>query len=276
MPILKDLVGKKFGKLLVLERINKELKIGLWLCRCDCGNNRKVSSGHLNSGLTISCGCHYRASSIVNKKFGKLKVLSFVYRKNNHTYWECLCVCGKIIISNANNLKRGNTRSCGCYSAKLQEKTNLKKYGTKSSFQNKKTRKKFEMNNIKKYGVPYPAQNLEISLKTARSQKNCYILCHWKTNQELICQASWEKKVVEYLNINKIDFNWKPEIFSVIVNNKRRKYFPDLYLVNNDIWVEIKGYKREVGMKKWNYFHKYIKPNSELWDKEKLKKMKII
>lgn len=30
----------------------------MWLCKCDCGNFLKVSSGNLRSGNTHSCGCY--------------------------------------------------------------------------------------------------------------------------------------------------------------------------------------------------------------------------
>lgn len=50
---LEDLTGKKFNRLLILDWLGK----GTWLCLCDCGNETKVKSGHLNSGHTKSCGC---------------------------------------------------------------------------------------------------------------------------------------------------------------------------------------------------------------------------
>jgi hypothetical protein len=271
MPKFQDITGKRFKKLVATQYIR-----GKWKCKCDCGNIINVSAGHLNSSSVISCGCYSNLIDISGQLFGFLEVINFFNMYNGNSYWNCKCICGSIIKVSKSNLKAGNVKSCGCRSIELQEQTNLKIYGAKSSFQNKNVREKFKKNNVKKYGVPYPAQNLEISLKTAKSQKNCYIVYHWRTHKELICQALWEKKVVEYFNNNKINFMWKSEVFDVIIDNKKRKYFPDAYLVNNDIWIEIKGYKRELSMKKWNYFHKYIKPNSELWDKNKLKELKIL
>jgi len=55
----KELTGQRFGKLVVLtESIIKD-KGGniLWLCRCDCGNEKCVRSCSLVSGVTKSCGC---------------------------------------------------------------------------------------------------------------------------------------------------------------------------------------------------------------------------
>lgn len=51
-----DLVGQKFNKLTVLKLQSTENKT-IWKCKCDCGNIVYVSSSHLKSGHTKSCGC---------------------------------------------------------------------------------------------------------------------------------------------------------------------------------------------------------------------------
>lgn len=56
--MIADLSGKKFGRLTVMklcERFSDE-KVA-WLCKCDCGNLKKVRATHLSSGLIRSCGC---------------------------------------------------------------------------------------------------------------------------------------------------------------------------------------------------------------------------
>lgn len=56
--ILKDLTGKKFGKLTVLRRDEKSSSKCLkWVCKCECGSIVSVSRNNLNSGHTRSCGC---------------------------------------------------------------------------------------------------------------------------------------------------------------------------------------------------------------------------
>ena len=54
---LQDLTGKKFGRLTVVEKANNIGKKVAWLCLCDCGNKKVVSSTCLVSGHTKSCGC---------------------------------------------------------------------------------------------------------------------------------------------------------------------------------------------------------------------------
>lgn len=55
----KNLKGKRFGRLLVLEDSKKRTKSGsiLWLSLCDCGNLVKKCSSDMIKGHTKSCGC---------------------------------------------------------------------------------------------------------------------------------------------------------------------------------------------------------------------------
>jgi len=55
----KDLVGKRFGKLTVLEMVEERNKYGriMWRCKCDCGNETIVLGNSLVLGHTLSCGC---------------------------------------------------------------------------------------------------------------------------------------------------------------------------------------------------------------------------
>lgn len=61
MARFKDLTGQVFGKLTVIG-ISKKVQSGkrkryYWQCKCECGNFKVVSSEHLKSGNTKSCGC---------------------------------------------------------------------------------------------------------------------------------------------------------------------------------------------------------------------------
>lgn len=55
-----DLTGQRFGRLVVLGRDIEKLNIHrdkYWLCKCDCGAEKSVTTGHLISGTVRSCGC---------------------------------------------------------------------------------------------------------------------------------------------------------------------------------------------------------------------------
>lgn len=52
--------------------------------------------------------------NIVNQRFTRLTAISFVDTVNTNSRWLCLCDCGNELIAYGNNLRKGNTRSCGC------------------------------------------------------------------------------------------------------------------------------------------------------------------
>lgn len=56
-PVAEDLTGKRCGQLTVLHRDGSLHRFAAWACRCDCGNVVRVTSAHLKTGHTQSCGC---------------------------------------------------------------------------------------------------------------------------------------------------------------------------------------------------------------------------
>lgn len=53
-----DLVGKKFGRLTVLEKTEKRNAGNVvWKCKCDCGNIKEINRRDLVHGGIQSCGC---------------------------------------------------------------------------------------------------------------------------------------------------------------------------------------------------------------------------
>ena len=59
MGKFKDLTGNRFGmwKVIKVNGYDNQNKI-LWLCECECGNERNVSGNSLRSGRSNSCGCY--------------------------------------------------------------------------------------------------------------------------------------------------------------------------------------------------------------------------
>lgn len=54
-----DLVGQKFGRLLVVSRAGSDKRgEALWECECDCGVVTVVLGSNLRTGHTRSCGCY--------------------------------------------------------------------------------------------------------------------------------------------------------------------------------------------------------------------------
>lgn len=60
-----DIVGNRYGKLTVIKRVeNSKHGDTRFLCCCDCGNKKVVSSKELRNGRVQSCGCLKKNKSV--------------------------------------------------------------------------------------------------------------------------------------------------------------------------------------------------------------------
>lgn len=112
-----NLVGQRFGKLLVIEPTNERSSSGaiMWRCQCDCGNEHIVSTNSLIQG-TKSCGCITSAIDLTGQRFGKLVAIRPTEKRSgSFVVWECKCDCGNTAYVSVGNLhKEDGTKSCGC------------------------------------------------------------------------------------------------------------------------------------------------------------------
>lgn len=114
---VKDLSGQRFGKLVALNSTNKRSgRSMIWTCKCDCGDYTEVGANNLSNGHTKSCGCIGGSKYLVGKRFGKLTVTKQLKKRYfGNIVWQCLCDCGSVTEVSTNALKKGNTKSCGCF-----------------------------------------------------------------------------------------------------------------------------------------------------------------
>lgn len=143
-----DLIGKRFGRLEVIgEGESVRHPSGAvsksWECRCDCGNVVYVSTSHLKSGHTKSCGClrnegGKEVRDITGQRFGKLVAIRENGRtKQGQAMWLCKCDCGNEKTIATSSLVNGLTKSCGCYN---RERTREKNYKHGNAMRHNKTR----------------------------------------------------------------------------------------------------------------------------------------
>lgn len=64
---------------------------------------------------------------LTNERYGRLVVVKeadpYVNSKNEkRRQWECICDCGNVTVVQQANLRRGNTKSCGCLSLEMATK----------------------------------------------------------------------------------------------------------------------------------------------------------
>jgi len=55
-----DLMGQKFGRLIVIGIHSRTDKNLYWLCQCECGKIRRNAGYLLRKGIVNSCGCYHR------------------------------------------------------------------------------------------------------------------------------------------------------------------------------------------------------------------------
>lgn len=112
-----------------------------------------------------------------------------------------------------------------------------------------------------KYGVDSTNKVKYIQDKQSKSQNRSVKKIKWDSKEELTCIASFEAIVIDYLNKYRVNYHWQPQVFKM-PNGKT--YRPDLYLIDQNLWVEIKGWMRPDSKLKWDWFHSEY-PNSEIW-----------
>ena len=76
-----DLTGQRFGRLTVLAPAENIGAMTAWRCRCDCGKETVVTTAHLRSGWTTSCGCKPKGTFVDGTCVELIR--SRTIRKNN-------------------------------------------------------------------------------------------------------------------------------------------------------------------------------------------------
>lgn len=126
---IENLIGKRFGKLTVVESGQKTGNGdgAFWYCRCDCGNYCEVHANKLKSGHTRSCGCAHNdlIKDLTGERFGKLLVIRDSGKRRSGSggvIWHCRCDCGQEKDIRQDALLSGASVSCGCLISRGNEK----------------------------------------------------------------------------------------------------------------------------------------------------------
>lgn len=83
-----NLIGQKFGKLLVLSKTDKRYRNNvIWHCKCDCGNEKDILGIDLLRGHTTFCGCIKSRGEELISNILKEMCISFEKEK---TFIDCV------------------------------------------------------------------------------------------------------------------------------------------------------------------------------------------
>lgn len=145
-----DLTGQQFGELIVLERdfeiqkLHPNERQAWWKCKCNvCGNEKSLRASVIKKSKT--CGCKkgnkkgyiptaaieaakkHNKLDLTGQRFNRLLVLEEAdeehqtyYNGHHKITWKCQCDCGNIHYATTENLRRGDTPSCGCITKENQ------------------------------------------------------------------------------------------------------------------------------------------------------------
>ena len=85
---IDNFIGKRFGRLIVIKRVNNKGNNQFYLCKCDCGKEKIIQKYSLIYGKTRSCGClRKEISSRKNKTHNMTN--SRLYRIYRHIKERC-------------------------------------------------------------------------------------------------------------------------------------------------------------------------------------------
>lgn len=130
-----NLTNKRFGMMVCIKEIGRRNKCCVWLCRCDCGKEFEGQSNYIQANRISHCGCQkgkavskFLTKDITGQRFGRLIALRIIgQNKCSQKIWECRCDCGKITTSDGCSLRRGSSKSCGCFNVeRLKARVGLK------------------------------------------------------------------------------------------------------------------------------------------------------
>lgn len=243
---LIDLTGKRFGMLTVQCRDYTKKgssKRTFWKCLCDCGNVVIVSSAHLRSGTTKSCGCLSK-NDLTDKKFGRWTVIERAERITSQL-WLCRCDCGTIRKVQHASLLSGKSLSCGCYHKEDVSKRltthGLSKTRLYNIYHNIKNRCYNPNNNrYKDYGG-----------------RGIFVCSEWRNSFERFAEWALSNGYTDDLTIDRIDNDgpYGPENCrwtnsETQINNKRKTIYFEFFGVKKSLrqWVDFMG---------WNYSKYY-------------------
>lgn len=145
-----------------------------------------------------------KLSKLIGLKFGRLSVIDVTFDtsgKRKRHKLVCQCDCGNIKNVEKSDLLNGRVRSCGCLHSEILSE--------------------------------------KMSSVSPWQYHNSYKWYFYDKNKNIIpCRSSYEVLYANYLIDNNINFEYEPKCFKI--SNKRR-YTPDFYLIDLDLWIEIKG-----------------------------------
>jgi len=75
-----------------------------------------------------------------------------------------------------------------------------------------------------------------------------------KDKKKVDLQGSWEERFVKFLDEKSVKWERNKVGYKYLFEDKQRQYYPDFYLKDYNVFVEVKGYETEKDKAKWMQF----------------------
>lgn len=89
IDLSKDNIGKRYNCLTVLDiKYDKKKHSHMWLCKCDCGNEKWIRAYDVRNEIIISCGCRFTNHGLSNSKLYRtyFGMKARCYNKNSFSF----------------------------------------------------------------------------------------------------------------------------------------------------------------------------------------------
>lgn len=239
----KDLKGKRFGRLYVIEVDEEKTSYGkgvtVWKCRCDCGNYISIPCSYLDNG-TQSCGCLQKDkfNEMLEKRFeNACKFGDFIIKNLGKDYLE------KYYDYKLNKkspfeytygskekvwMKCENTDYHGSYEISI---SNFTLDGHRCPYcSNQKVHKNDSFGSICPEAIKYWSDKNELSVYeiAPNSQKQCWFKCKDNLHEDYLdkpsnfinrknkCAMCYKEYIMAELVSGENNYNWKGGITSIL------------------------------------------------------------
>lgn len=177
----ENLKGKKFNKLIAIEEAENKItpkgkKVTQWLCLCECGNKKIVSSNNLKRGHIKSCGC------IVSKGSTKHNCSN---KRIYHIYSNMIQRCTNINNKSYKDYGFRNIKVCDKWK---KDFINFYNWAMKNGYEDNLTIDRIDVNGN------YEPQNcrwVSKEIQARNKRNNNYITIHNETH----CLSEWSRRL---------------------------------------------------------------------------------
>lgn len=187
--------------------------------------------------------------NLIGKRFGDLTVLEECNERDKHgkIVYKCLCNCGNVTYVKGNNLRRGNTNSCGC----LKHKPN------KHNFKHGKTPTR--LYRILK-GMKDRCYNNKLMYYKNYGARGIKICDEWLNDFMAFYDWAMSNGYNDNLTIDRIDVNGNYEPNNcrwVDLKTQQNNLRNNILLTYNNKTQTISQWADELGLNKYNLYYRF-------------------